>query len=576
MPRKKSAAKRAREEQEAQERAAATGAPAAATAKPVTADDEPAKKKTFLDFSDDDEDDKAEEVTLGISEAYAARFKHNKEREELMRLQEKLKGGELDESDSDESSSEDEDEYAELVTEDVDAQISKVLQAIRNKDQSLLDPATKFFEDEAEAGPGDKKERPMYLKDYHRMKLLADADAESDDESSGPLPPARQLELDRQKLVEEINAAASDDEAVSDDDAFTQVKEQRQIEAIELPDPDVDPTGFVEKYLTTRAWIPDNKRQVRVAKGPSKTPAADGVDELHPPLQDEESDFEDRAEEFETKYNFRFEAGQEATEVVSYARDVDGTVRRKDETTRQRERRRKQEEKEARRKEREQDLQRLKKLKVKEVIGRLERIRRVAGLSEAEVAKFDEADLEADYDDSAWDRKMHEVFNDDFYHGDKTKPVWDDDIDIADIVPDYESDDEPKKKSKKDRRKEQQDKKKTVKELHQKVEDFVDQNIMLDEAAVKEPETRFRYREVSPDSYGLDPADILMADDNDLNEYVGLKKLAPYRDDDKKAKDRKKFAKKKRLREWRKQVFGSAEGPVIPEEAPAAKTKGKK
>jgi protein KRI1 len=41
--------------------------------------------------------------------------------------------------------------------------------------------------------------------------------------------------------------------------------------------------------------------------------------------------------------------------------------------------------------------------------------------------------------------------------------------------------------------------------------------------------TRFRYNKTAKESFGLTPTEILLADDKDLNEYVGLKKLAPYR-----------------------------------------------
>ena len=45
-----------------------------------------------------------------------------------------------------------------------------------------------------------------------------------------------------------------------------------------------------------------------------------------------------------------------------------------------------------------------------------------------------------------------------------------------------------------------------------------------------------------------------MASDAQLNDYVGLKKLAPYRSQSLKEGDRRKYGKKKRLREWRKKV----------------------
>lgn len=74
----------------------------------------------------------------------------------------------------------------------------------------------------------------------------------------------------------------------------------------------------------------------------------------------------------------------------------------------------------------------------------------------------------------------------------------------------------------------------------------------------------FRYRQTTPEAYGLTPLDILTATDQDLNTFVGLKKLASFREPDKKRKDKKRYGKKKRLREWRKDVFGDEDGVVMP------------
>jgi protein KRI1 len=70
----------------------------------------------------------------------------------------------------------------------------------------------------------------------------------------------------------------------------------------------------------------------------------------------------------------------------------------------------------------------------------------------------------------------------------------------------------------------------------------------------------FRYRETSPKSFGLTSRDILLADDKQLNEFAGLKKLAAFRDPDKKKKDLKHLGKKARLRKWRMDTFGNEEG----------------
>jgi protein KRI1 len=41
--------------------------------------------------------------------------------------------------------------------------------------------------------------------------------------------------------------------------------------------------------------------------------------------------------------------------------------------------------------------------------------------------------------------------------------------------------------------------------------------------------TRFKYATVQPQSFALTPAEILMATDAELNQYIGVKRYAPYR-----------------------------------------------
>lgn len=71
----------------------------------------------------------------------------------------------------------------------------------------------------------------------------------------------------------------------------------------------------------------------------------------------------------------------------------------------------------------------------------------------------------------------------------------------------------------------------------------------------KKEELKFKYREVSPESFGLNTRDILLADDKQLNSYIGLKKFAPYRSKELRMKDKRKYAKRKNLFEWRKETF---------------------
>jgi protein KRI1 len=88
--------------------------------------------------------------------------------------------------------------------------------------------------------------------------------------------------------------------------------------------------------------------------------------------------------------------------------------------------------------------------------------------------------------------------------------------------------------------------------------------------------THFRYIPVSETTYALNPTEILLADDKDLNEYVGLKKLAPYR----KQRDTWDAKRGERLREFKTKVSARV-GEVGADVALAdgerkAKRKGKK
>jgi protein KRI1 len=93
--------------------------------------------------------------------------------------------------------------------------------------------------------------------------------------------------------------------------------------------------------------------------------------------------------------------------------------------------------------------------------------------------------------------------------------------------------------------------------------------------------THFRYAPVAQAPYGLSASEILLADDKDLNEYVGLKKLAPYR----KQRDTWDAKRGERLREFKKMVSGRLEETgandatmehLVDGEHKAKKRKGKK
>ncbi|KAH6763146.1 hypothetical protein C2S52_020579 [Perilla frutescens var. hirtella] len=63
------------------------------------------------------------------------------------------------------------------------------------------------------------------------------------------------------------------------------------------------------------------------------------------------------------------------------------------------------------------------------------------------------------------------------------------------------------------------------------MEQFLEVYYKLDyEDTIGDLKTRFKYKPVKPKRYGLATEEVLTLDDKELNQYVSLKKLAPYRE----------------------------------------------
>ncbi|KAA8913200.1 hypothetical protein TRICI_003262 [Trichomonascus ciferrii] len=527
MPRKKSAAKKAREAKECEEQ------------EKLQTLAESGRKQIDLGESDGDESG------LEIDEDYAKRFQYNKEREELDRLKEKHKNVDLDES----SSSEEEDEYGELLTQDIDQGINQVLKTIRENPDKLLDKERTFFKpaEETDLPEKERGSKPMHLKDYHRMNYLNGGVAEDEDDD-GEKPYAVQQKIDQEEIIKAIH---EDDEGSEDEEFLTKRVVQPEIEPAELDRS--DEKNFLESFINNKGWLPKN---VDKKSGMEVVPSYKDI------VEDDE-EFDDIADKFESAYNFRYE-DPTAAQIVSYARDQN-TIRRKEDSSRKRQREKKKEQKREEENKYKEEINKLKKAKTKEVLSKLEQLKEVLGDDEVSTM-FTEKDLEGDFEGSEWDRRMQEVFNNEFYSKPDTKPTWSDDGLLDDIEDEERQVEEEAPKSKnKAKKEEKQKKKQEKKEALAKAEKIVEENIdaALEDAKIKNPDSqpRFRYREVSPESFGLSSRDILLASDKDLNEYVGLKKLASYRDQEKKKKDHRKYSKKRRLKEWRKSVFNNPDGP---------------
>ncbi|KAK1768494.1 KRI1-like family-domain-containing protein [Phialemonium atrogriseum] len=588
----------------------------------------PIPKKSLFDNEGSSSEDDQEEggAALGpsklkINEEYARRFEHNKKREDLHRLEEKYKSnggasGSEDESSSDET----EDDEGFLVTEDLDAEISATLQAIKNKDPRIYDKSAVFykpFDPATGEGTNAQKEKPVFLRDYHRERYLRGdigADGQEEDDANNPTTYTQEQEEIKQTILSEINAAAAADEEWSGDEAFMKPKEQARptrdgvhpsrAAALELTEQDVvtadkDPETYLSKFMASKAWA---------SEGGSRWEAFES--------DEGEDDNNDIAEQFEQAYNLRFEDPEKSNEVLkSYSRDVVAarSVRKEELTGRKKQRLVEKERKEAEKREREEDRRRLRRLKLEEAQEKLQKIKQAAGVSgkvleDKDWVKF----LNDAWEDDRWEEEMKRRFGEEYYAqadelsgsddedvlSKKTKPKkpkWDDDIDVKDIIPDFDDEVKPvvtltdseaapeegaedesdseseserpakKRKTTKEAKKDRAAAKREARQELARLEALVDAKMELDNPRALSSSSKggggdavpaFRYRETSPVTFGMTARDILLAPDSALNEYAGLKKLATFRDVEKKRKDRKRLGKKARLRQWRREVFG--------------------
>lgn len=218
--------------------------------------------------------------------------------------------------------------------------------------------------------------------------------------------------------------------------------------------------------------------------------------------------------------------------------------------------------------ERKEELKHLKNLKKKEIQEKLEKIRAIAGIEDGD-CKINADDLEEDFDPEEYDRKMREVFDTRYYdaedadpgfgsdaEGDLEKPNFDKEDELLGLGKDWdvvnsnegfaavrermlkkkaeEDNDEEEEEEDVERRIGREGKRKRKRKISLKekveLEKELEEYYKLDyEDTIGDLKTRFKYTSVPAKSYGLSASEILMTDDKNLNQFVSLKKLAPYR-----------------------------------------------
>lgn len=222
---------------------------------------------------------------------------------------------------------------------------------------------------------------------------------------------------------------------------------------------------------------------------------------------------------------------------------------------------------------------------------KLEKLKQITG---NKTLGIDEKDLHEDFDPAKHDQMMQQCFDEEYYcegEGEDVKPVfdvsdeemenwdnwtgegvdyndgneeegyWNDDgSEYHDFIMDADYDplaDNERKKSKKEKKRKNKlakalTTKKPVFDPNEKTfEEYFDEYYKLDyEDIIDDMPCRFKYRKVTPNSYGLSVDEILKCRDKELNAWASIKKMSQYRTENEEEYDIKAYSAKGK--NWKK------------------------
>jgi protein KRI1 len=330
---------------------------------------------------------------------------------------------------------------------------------------------------------------------------------------------------------------------------------------------------FLRNYFRNKMWL-DNKGEN---------------------LNIEEEDLQELSEDemeidMQEEYEHRFQENP-GDRVLGHARKVEGSVRKKT-NTRKEQRKSKEERMAIAQKEREEELKHLKNVKKQEIQEKVKKIMKTAGIDDDDIIPLSAAELEEEFDPEEYDRMMKKAFDEKYYNAEDADPEFcSDDEDME--KPDFEKEDEllglPKgwddesgsdggflaarEKALKEKIENTSDddddlmeeenekeeipeegssrkRKRKVALLEKARQAMMDEYYKLDfEDTIGDLKTRFKYTKTKPSKFGISAPEILLMDDKELNQYISLKKLAPYQEEEWKLSKKKRYELKMRAKE---------------------------
>ncbi|KAJ3433438.1 zinc finger zz type [Anaeramoeba flamelloides] len=276
--------------------------------------------------------------------------------------------------------------------------------------------------------------------------------------------------------------------------------------------------------------------------------------------EDSEEDIE--TNKFEKEYNFRYEE-KGGTKLKPHQRKVTDSLRNV-KNPRKEKRLRRKDKKKIQEKKKKEEINRMKNLKSREIQLKLQQIRNVTGNT---VVGFKMEDLEKDFDLETWEKRMEQIFNQDYFE-DKENSDEEEFSKINNEEEDEEDEDEKSNKNEKEKknnrkRKQLEDELEKGKQIKEELDHQVTDLFKLNYEDIigGDTLTRFNYSKVKPNTYGLSYEEMLYGPIQDLNKRASLKKMAPYRKDgdnyySKKYQKRKRPVNHKKRRknsEWKTQ-----------------------
>uniref|UniRef100_A0A1B0D7A2 Protein KRI1 homolog n=1 Tax=Phlebotomus papatasi TaxID=29031 RepID=A0A1B0D7A2_PHLPP len=513
---------------------------------------------------DSDSNSDPEDLTFSTNAKFAKSYDRSR-RKELLK---KLKTAEM-ESEESSSESDDSEEADGFADEEFDKTFFSTLASIKARDPKIYQKDVNFFgEIDLSTRKRSKEDKPITIRDLERKVLVEHGGMFEENENKQSSVPVLTEEQKEDKKMFQKFFSDSDGEDGGAESLFKAKKieeidegEKGEINpeivkpiAVFWNDPNISKEeAYLRDYILKRRFKDDGEEE-------------DGGN-----LSEDEADLEKQAE-FEQKVNFRFEEPDQDF-IKRFPRTIPTSVRNVDDKRKKKRaeiKERKAREKEERRKE----IEKLKEMKKKEIEEKISKLKQVAG---SDTIGFDDADLSDDFDPEEHDRKMQEIFNDEYYGVDEgeEKPEcpdiedlkvkdWDnydpaeddeDDIDPSDPHcddPDFNMDCEydpkaAKKNFEKEMLENSQNRKRRKRrskfaevlrrdkpifnpEDEKTYSEYIDEYYKMDcEDVIGDVKCRFKYVETVPNDFGLTVEEILMAKNKELNKWASLKKAVQIR-----------------------------------------------